>query len=321
LTDDGGGSFTYIPDAGFTGTDVLPYVVRDGTGATSSGSVTITVTVTQHAPVAGNDSYATAQDTPLTIVPPGVLANDGDQDGDSITIVTTPVSAPANGAVALASDGSFTYTPSTGYNGTDSFTYQIDDGTGRSAVGTVSITVSSVAASPSTFYFQRSGPSAAVWDMTTALPPALSLLTDFDGDGKPGLTIKNSKGDENDNDYRKARTWTYVVPSPLALDGPVTLDIFSSTGPFLSLKDGTLYAYLYDCTGGGASCTKVAANTAFANPWNTALLSWGHRVVTIGSVTRTIPAGHELRVRLLFRSADLWLTMTAAYPTALIVTG
>ena len=52
-------------------------------------------------------------------------------DGDSVTVVTTPQSTPSNGSVLLAADGSFTYTPASGYSGTDSFTYTLDDGTGR----------------------------------------------------------------------------------------------------------------------------------------------------------------------------------------------
>jgi hypothetical protein len=78
--------------------------------------------------------------------------------------------------------------------------------------------------------------------------------------------------------------------------------------------------YLYDCAAGGGSCTRIAANTVFADPWNTTTSPWGLRMVTVGSVTRAIPTGNELRVKLLIRSAELWVTMSALYPTALVVT-
>ena len=110
------------------------------------------------------------------------------------------------------------------------------------------------------------------------------------------------------------------------LNGPVVLDIWSSLGLFTTLDSATLDAYLYDCTPGGATdpnwagCTKIASNSSFASPWNTSLLSWGHRQITIGTVNRTIPGNNELRIRVLVESRDLWLTMTAAYPTALVVT-
>src|SRR5262249_19240055 len=114
--------------------------------------------------------------------------------------------------------------------------------------------------------------------------------------------------------------WAYATSGPLVLDGPVTLELWSSTGLFGTLAKGTLYAYLYDCTPGGASCARIASNTFTANPWNSSLLTWGHRTITVGSVTGTIPAGHELRLKLLYKGKDLWLTMTASYPTAMAVT-
>ena len=96
--------------------------------------------------------------------------------------------------------------------------------------------------------------------------------------------------------------------------------VWSSTGTFDALRLGKLYTYLYDCTSGGLSCTPIATNTAVANPWNAPLLDWTHRVITIGTLNRTIPTGNELRIKLLFHGTDLWTTMTASYASALVVT-
>jgi len=320
LVDNGGGSFSYVPDSGFFGTESFTYTISDGGGLTSTTTVTITVTPVPHAPVAGNDAYTTPQDTQLVEPAPGVLANDGDQDGDLISIETAPIVAPANGSVVIAVDGSFTYTPNAGYTGDDSFTYRIDDGTGRSADGVVTITVTSAPVLPSTLYFQPNGPTADLWNMTLLLAPAAPQLADFDGDGHPGLTLKDSDGKETIAEGQKYQTWTYPAPAPLVLNGPVTLDLWSSEGAFITLHNGTLYAYLYDCTPGGVVCTKIASNTVIANTWNTSLLDWGHRLLTVGSVNRTIPAGNELRIKILFHARDLWMTMSAGYPTALNVT-
>jgi HD domain-containing protein/Big-like domain-containing protein len=320
LTYNGAGAFTYVPDPGFAGTETFTYVVADTSGATATETVTITVTAVPNVPVAGGDAYLARQDTPLIVAPPGVLENDGDQDGDTLTVQTSPISGPANGGLVLSSDGSFTYTPGSGFTGTDTFTYRVDDGTGRSADGVVTITVTSSAPISSTLYFQPSGPSADVWNMLTAPAPAAPQLADFDSDGKPGLTIKNSDGSETETDGRKFQTWAYSASSPLLLNGPVTLDLWSSTGLFVIPKPATLYAYLYDCTAGGASCTRIASNAVFHDPWNTSSLDWTNRTITIGSVSRTIPAGNELHVKLLFHPSDLWMTMSAAYPTALVVT-
>jgi VCBS repeat-containing protein len=92
------------------------------------------------APVAVDDSYTTAQDTPLSVPAPGVLANDSDADSDPLTAVQ--LSSAVNGEAALNADGSFSYTPNTGFTGTDSFTYEAHDNNGGvSASATVTISV------------------------------------------------------------------------------------------------------------------------------------------------------------------------------------
>ena len=57
---------------------------------------------------------------------PGVLGNDTDVDADALTAAL--VTESPHGTLALASDGSFTYTPAANFNGTDSFTYTANDG-------------------------------------------------------------------------------------------------------------------------------------------------------------------------------------------------
>ncbi|RMG94822.1 MAG: hypothetical protein D6708_03845, partial [Candidatus Dadabacteria bacterium] len=103
--------------------------------------------VPNNPPAAAADTYTTDEDAPLTVAAAqGVLANDADPDGDPITAVL--VDAPANGTVTLNADGSFTYTPNADFNGTDTFTYQADDGLLQSAVTTVTITVNAVNDAP-----------------------------------------------------------------------------------------------------------------------------------------------------------------------------
>ncbi len=76
-----------------------------------------------------------------------MLTNDTDADGGT-TLTATLGASPANGTVALAADGSFTYTPNADFNGTDSFTYTASDGTAASNVATVTITVTGVNDAP-----------------------------------------------------------------------------------------------------------------------------------------------------------------------------
>ncbi|MEA2371954.1 MAG: hypothetical protein QOH12_2348 [Solirubrobacteraceae bacterium] len=130
------GSFTYTPTAGYHGPDSFTYKANDATASSNTATVSIRVDAP---PVAANDSYTVAENTPLSIATPGVLANDSDPDGDPITAVLA--AGPAHGSLTLNPNGSFTYAPATNFLGADSFTYKASDGFADSNVVTVSLTV------------------------------------------------------------------------------------------------------------------------------------------------------------------------------------
>jgi hypothetical protein len=137
---DTAGSFQYMPNHGFTGTDTFTYQVSDGDNLSNVVEVMIEVTAdNNNAPTAVNDNYTMQQDGTLVMAAPGVLDNDSDPDGDPLTAALE--TNPANGSVALNPDGSFTYTPDTGFSGQDTFTYQAHDGLDHSEPVTVTITV------------------------------------------------------------------------------------------------------------------------------------------------------------------------------------
>ena len=120
LTLNADGTFSYTPDAGFTGTDSFTYQVSDSLAA--STPVTVTLTVYDNAPIAAGDAYDVTHDQTLAIAAAGgLLANDFDSDSDALTASVTV--APAHGSLTLNADGSFSYTPAAGYLGPDTFTY------------------------------------------------------------------------------------------------------------------------------------------------------------------------------------------------------
>src|SRR4029079_13896288 len=115
-----------------------------------------------------------------------VLANDSDPDGDTLTV--TMVGTPSHGDVTIG-PGGVSYTPDPNYVGPDSFTYTIDDGTGRTATATVHITVANVndspVANPDTF----STPEDAPLSLTSAQLTAND--TDPDGDTLTVTAVRN----------------------------------------------------------------------------------------------------------------------------------
>jgi VCBS repeat-containing protein len=102
-------------------------------------AVRLNSTVTNQAPTAAADTYDTAEDTVLTVSAPGVLGDDRDPDNDPLKAVLEL--GPSHGTVSLNANGSFIYTPTADYDGTDSFTYRASDGTLKSNPATVTLTV------------------------------------------------------------------------------------------------------------------------------------------------------------------------------------
>jgi VCBS repeat-containing protein len=155
LTLNADGSFTYTPDSLFTGTDSFVYeICETATAELLCGQATVTISVgVNDPPIALDDAYGAVQNTELTILAPGVLGNDSDGDGDSLTAILAV--GPANGTLTLNGDGSFTYVPAFGFAGVDSFTYTANDGTVDSNVATVTIDVIDVVSVTQAVYRTR----------------------------------------------------------------------------------------------------------------------------------------------------------------------
>src|SRR4029453_17060151 len=109
LTLNGNGSFSYTPAANYNGPDSFTYKANDGQADSGIATVSITITGVNDPPVAVNDSYTTPEDTTLNIVASGVLINDSDVDGDTLSALL--LSQPTHGSLTLNGKGSFSYSP------------------------------------------------------------------------------------------------------------------------------------------------------------------------------------------------------------------
>ncbi|WP_173003154.1 Ig-like domain-containing protein [Chitinophaga sp. SYP-B3965] len=103
-----------------------------------NNSSAVTGTVQNNPPVANNDQYTTVRDVAVS---GNVLTNDTDPENDPLTVTITPVTPPAHGTLLLNANGTFTYTPTPGFAGTDGFVYTVCDNKGGCAQGTVTISV------------------------------------------------------------------------------------------------------------------------------------------------------------------------------------
>lgn len=136
VVDNGDGTLTYTPDAGFVGSDSFTYTVSDPDGLSDTASVTIDVTFVNGAPIANDDSASTSKNTDVVI---DVLANDTDPDGDPLTVIS--VVNTNMGTSVINADGTVTYSPMPGWWGGDTFTYTISDPDGETSTATVTLTV------------------------------------------------------------------------------------------------------------------------------------------------------------------------------------
>jgi autotransporter-associated beta strand protein len=188
-------NLTYTPTSNFNGADSFTFKANDGLLDSSVATVSITVNAVNDVPVAIAQSVTTDEDTALPIT---LTGSDTDLDPLTFTVVT----APANGSLSGTAPN-LTYTPSSNFNGADSFTFKANDGTADSPTATVSITVNAV----------NDAPVALAQNVTTDEDTALPITL-------TGSDVENS-------------TLTYAIISPPA-NGTLT-----GTAPNLTYTPNT----------------------------------------------------------------------------------
>ena len=216
------------------------------TGSTSGGMLAFleVAGTAGGTPLASNDSYATSEDTPLTVAAPGVLGND-----DAGTTAQW-LSGPSHGSLSLAADGSFTYTPQPNYNGVDSFSYQAVSGGASSLPATVSLTVNPVNDAP-----VAAGDAYSVAAGATLNVPAPGVLgndSDLDGDALTAVNPSALAG----LSFNPDGSFSYAAP---ATTGPQTFTYQASDGTATSAPATVTITVL-------ANQAPLAANDTAAAP-------------------------------------------------------
>lgn len=193
------GSFSYTPNPGYSGQDSFTYQATDGSVSSNAATVTLTTSaVDNNPPVANNDSYETPESVSLTVdTADGVLINDTDADVEPLQAML--VSDVAHGVLNLNADGSFVYTPASGFVGQDSFTYQASDGTAVSNIATVTIAVSSPFNDPPHFVTAEIGFTRRIIGKQVRESHAV-VVADLDRDGDLDIAA---------TDYRNGRVVWY----------------------------------------------------------------------------------------------------------------
>jgi RHS repeat-associated protein len=192
-----GTTLTYRPNSNFTGADSFSFKVNDGVVDSLPGVITITISSVNDAPIANAQTIATKKDQARSFT---ISASDPDGDSLSYSLVELPSHGTLNGAPP-----DLTYTPASGYLGSDRFTFKANDGILDSAPATVNINVNSNNTAPS------------------ALPQ--SVATDEDSAVNINLTANDAEGN----------TLSYVITSQPAHG------VLSGTAPALTYTPADNY--------------------------------------------------------------------------------
>jgi hypothetical protein len=140
------GSFTYVPDPDFAGTDTFTYRATQLTALPSNvATVTINVTPLNDPPTAVNDGPVGVNAGQSVTI--NVVANDIDPDvGDVLTVQSVGAVSPAGAGTVTFAGGNVTFAATAGSSGTVTFPYTVQDGSGLTATATVTVNVVPVAA-------------------------------------------------------------------------------------------------------------------------------------------------------------------------------
>ena len=235
------GSFIYMPDANYFGSD---YFLYDSEGV-EPALVTLSVANVNDPPATVDDVFQGKEDEAL--VTGSVLSNDTDVDGDPLSIES--FAQPVHGAVTHEGNGIFAYMPDADWFGTDEFTYVATDGEGGTDSATVTIEVAAVNDRPIAQADDR-GTRVGKVLRANSIDGLLTNDTDVDGDTLGGivivtqpahgqLTIMPSSGAFiyiPDAEYVGVDSFTYTVQDDQgAVSEPalVTIEIVDSSDPIL----------------------------------------------------------------------------------------
>ena len=270
LADDG--SYAYVADqpaadalaVGITATDTFTYTISDGNGGTDSAEIVITVTGTNDAPVAVDDTGSVNEDATLTVnqVTGIVDSNDSDLDGDTLTVSDARTEVGTYGTLVLAADGSYSYAANTpaanalaaGETVTDTFSYIISDGNGGTDTADLVITVTG----------SNDGPTA-VDDTATTDEDAAALNIDLLGDDTDpdGDTLSLIEIDG----VVAGGTITLASGALVTVNGDGTVD-YDPNGQFNNLDDTESATDSFEYTisdGNGGTDTATATITITGN--------------------------------------------------------
>ncbi|HKS35849.1 MAG TPA: Ig-like domain-containing protein, partial [Verrucomicrobiae bacterium] len=227
-------NLTYTPNLNENGSDSFTFRANDGALDSAAATVSIIITPVNDGPVANGQAVTTLEDTATAITLTG-------SDMENAPLTFTVLTSPTKGALSGTAPN-LTYTPNPNANGSDSFTFRVNDGALDSAAATVSIAITPV----------NDTPTAVGQGLATPrnIPVAIQL-TGADGDPET------------------AQTLTFAIvegPSLGTLSGfdPITGRLLYTPALDSEGLDGFTFTVTDDATAGGPALTSAPATVTIA---------------------------------------------------------
>ncbi|MEF8866619.1 MAG: Ig-like domain-containing protein [Salinibacter sp.] len=195
------GAVTYdhtadIPPGDVPPNDEFTFDLSDSQGEGPTGKVfSVSVRPANDPPTVANDTDTTQQGTSVSIAAPGLLENDSDPNGDSLSVsavngtasnVGQQITLTSGALLTVGADGAYSYDPNgafddlgAGDTGSDSFTYAASDGNGGTGQASVSLTIEGLNGAP----VATDDSFSAQEDSTLAVDAPGILGNDSDPDG------------------------------------------------------------------------------------------------------------------------------------------
>ena len=197
------------PSLTWTGQETITFTATDTEGLSDSDDALFSINIVNNPPVANNDFYEIDEDETLYVNEiEGVLSNDSDSDGDTLTC--TLDDDASDGKLTLHTNGSFKYEPTSNFNGEDSFRYKVSDAKGGFDIAVVTIQIFPVNDAPVVPYAPNPSNNSGVVSLSKTLSWSCS---DPDGDVLT-YSVYFDKNSEN-IDFKKNQTSNIYSPGTL----------------------------------------------------------------------------------------------------------
>ena len=284
ITNTTNGDYTYSPNPDAAGVDSFTFKVNDGLVNSNAATVSVSITAVNDAPVASNGNLNTSEDVAVN----GVLSA-SDADGDALIYSIVSNGGKGTAVITNAVTGDYTYTPNPGATGSDSFTFNVNDGQVDSNIATITVNLALVNDAPvaqastlntdedvaangvlnatdtdsnALIYSIVSNASKGTAAITNTATGAYIYTPNPNATGDDSFTFKVNDGQVDSNTATVSVSIAALNDAPIANNGNINTTEDVAASGVLNASDADGNALNYSIVSNGSAGTAAITNTA-----------------------------------------------------------